>query len=61
MGRGNRKEAAKELYLELFRELKVPAFENERAHLWRTTLHSLCGSNVPTAVLGSQFGNSEKI
>lgn len=60
--RDNRNHAAKTLYLELAREVKVPILNNERSHVWRTTLHTLYGgSGVPTAVLDSQFGNSEQV
>lgn len=34
-------------------------FEVERSHAWRTTLHTLYGRAVPTAVLDSQLGNSK--
>lgn len=59
--RGNRNDAAKELYKELARELRIKMFEVERSHAWRTTLHTLYGRAVPTAVLDSQFGNSKDV
>jgi integrase len=59
--RRNRNKAAQTLYLELAQALKIEALENERSHVWRTTLHTLYGDGVSTAVLDSQFGNSEQI
>lgn len=60
--RDNRNRAAKDLYLQIAKDVRIPILENERSHVWRTTLHTLYGgSGVPTAVLDSQFGNSEEI
>lgn len=59
--RRNRNKAAQTLYLEVSKELKIETLENERSHVWRTTLHTLYGDGVSTAVLDSQFGNSEQI
>ncbi len=59
--RRNRNKAAQALYLEVAKDLQIKALENERSHVWRTTLHTLHGDGVPTAVLDSQFGNSEQI
>lgn len=60
--RDNRNHAAQGLYLQIAREVRIPVLETERSHVWRTTLHTLYGGGaVPTAVLDSQFGNSEQI
>jgi len=59
--RDNRNKAARALYLEIAEQTGVEILENERSHVWRTTLHTLYGDAVPTAVLDSQFGNSEKV
>lgn len=60
--RDNRNKAASLLYIEIAREVGIPAPNNERSHVWRTTLHTLYGGGtVPTAVLDSQFGNSEQV
>lgn len=58
--RRNRNKAMQALYLELSKQLKIETLENERSHVWRTTLHTLYGDGVSTAVLDSQFGNSEQ-
>lgn len=59
--RRNRNKAAQALYLEIAKDLKIKVLENERSHVWRTTLHTLYGDGVSTPVLDSQFGNSEQI
>ncbi|MGO1971580.1 MAG: hypothetical protein ACTH2Q_01350 [Propionibacteriaceae bacterium] len=59
--RDNRNKAARDLYLEIAEETGVAVLETERSHVWRTTLHTLYGDEVPTAVLDSQFGNSEQV
>lgn len=47
--------------MEIAEQVGVKVLENERSHVWRTTLHTLYGGGtVPEAVLDSQFGNSEK-
>lgn len=60
--RDNSNKAARALYLEIAAKVGVDILENERSHVWRTTLHTLYGgSAIPTAVLDSQFGNSEAV
>jgi integrase len=59
--RDNRNKAARALYLEIADEVGIEVLENERSHMWRTTLHTLYGGSVPTAVLDTQFGNSEQV
>lgn len=58
--RRNRNKAARALYLKVAKDLEIETLENERSHVWRTTLHTLYGDGVSTAVLDSQFGNSEQ-
>lgn len=50
------------LYQQIAKSLKIGIMDNERSHLWRTTLHTMYNDgSVPIPVLDSQFGNSEQV
>src|SRR5699024_7371591 len=44
--RRNRNKAARALYLKVAKDLEIETLENERSHVWRTTLHTLYGDGV---------------
>ena len=55
----NRKLAA--MYRELARELKIPMFEHERGHSWRTTLNTLLHDELPEATRIRLFGHTAAV
>lgn len=54
-------QACRGLYLRMAKETNIELFEEERSHLWRTTLRSFYEGKVPEAVLNSQFGHSSEV
>lgn len=50
-----------DLYLEIGEKLQIAAFEKERSHIWRATLHTLLKGTMPDAMLEAQFGHSKAV
>lgn len=58
---GNLTDVNRELYLEIGEKLQIAAFEKERSHIWRATLHTLLKGAMPDAMLEAQFGHSKTV
>ena len=58
---GNLTDVNKLLYLEIGEKLQIAAFEKERTHIWRATLHTLLKGTMPDAMLEAQFGHSKAV
>lgn len=57
----NLTEVNADLYLEIGAKLQIAAFEKERSHIWRATLHTLLKGTMPDVMLEAQFGHSEAV
>ncbi|NKY96780.1 hypothetical protein [Nocardiopsis alborubida] len=51
----------RELYMRMAKATGIALFEEQRSHLWRTTLRSFFVGQVSEAVLNSQFGHSTEV
>lgn len=54
-------EVCRKLYVRMAKETGIELFENQRSHIWRTTLRSFYVGQVSEAVLNSQFGHSTEV
>lgn len=54
-------EVGRKLFVRMAEETKIELFEEQRSHIWRTTLRSFYVGKVPERVLNSQFGHSTEV
>ncbi|WP_160049320.1 hypothetical protein [Nocardiopsis sp. JB363] len=54
-------QVCRKLYMRMAKATRIALFEEQRSHLWRTTLRSFFVGQVSEAVLNSQFGHSTKV
>lgn len=54
-------QVCRKLYMRMAKATGIALFEEQRSHLWRTTLRSFFVGQVSEAVLNSQFGHSTEV